>query len=211
MILRRFEVVFWCLEWECCTFSTIDGNAFKSTNTIYYGFKSERFWILKLPQSSSNARSHPHKNFTAIWSTWKYVRLPLKYKQNSNADSSIFPKDVMKSTIPAVICYSLYNMWKTSGPQMGKFIAIESIVKAAIHHENRMTHSQHATVTTEKCIFMILVKHSDPREGWLYSVSKKRRRKPRFNPKSPKIKRNMMKFSSVDAIIFIFLSYGTLD
>ena len=33
-ILRRFEVVFWCLEWECCTFWKIDGNSFKSTNTI---------------------------------------------------------------------------------------------------------------------------------------------------------------------------------
>ena len=32
--LRRFEVVFWCLEWECCTFWKIDGNSFKSTNTI---------------------------------------------------------------------------------------------------------------------------------------------------------------------------------
>ena len=39
-ILRSFEVVFWCLEWECCTFWKIDGNSFKSTNTIlYYGFK----------------------------------------------------------------------------------------------------------------------------------------------------------------------------
>ena len=33
-ILRRFEVVFWCLEWECCIFWKIDGNSFKSTNTI---------------------------------------------------------------------------------------------------------------------------------------------------------------------------------
>ena len=33
-ILRSFEVVFWCLEWECCTFWKIDGNSFKSTNTI---------------------------------------------------------------------------------------------------------------------------------------------------------------------------------
>ena len=32
-ILRRFEVVFWCLEWECCNFWKIDGNSFKSTNT----------------------------------------------------------------------------------------------------------------------------------------------------------------------------------
>ena len=32
--LRRFEVVFWYLEWECCTFWKLDGNSFKSTNTI---------------------------------------------------------------------------------------------------------------------------------------------------------------------------------
>ena len=24
VILRKFEVVFWCLEWECCTFQKID-------------------------------------------------------------------------------------------------------------------------------------------------------------------------------------------
>ena len=29
LILRRFEVIFWCLEWECCTFWKIDGNSFK--------------------------------------------------------------------------------------------------------------------------------------------------------------------------------------
>ena len=34
LILRRFEVVFWCLEWECCTFWKIEGNSFKSTNTM---------------------------------------------------------------------------------------------------------------------------------------------------------------------------------
>ena len=40
LILRSFEIVFWCMEWECCTFCKIDGNSFKSTNTtIYYGFK----------------------------------------------------------------------------------------------------------------------------------------------------------------------------
>ena len=36
LILRRFEVVFWCLKWECCTFWKIDGNSFKSTNTILW-------------------------------------------------------------------------------------------------------------------------------------------------------------------------------
>ena len=35
LILRRFEVVFWCLEWECCTFWKIDGNSFKSTNWLF--------------------------------------------------------------------------------------------------------------------------------------------------------------------------------
>ena len=36
LILRRFEVVLWCLEWECCTFWKIDGNSFKPTNTILW-------------------------------------------------------------------------------------------------------------------------------------------------------------------------------
>ena len=36
MILRRFEVIFKCLEWECCTFWKIDGDSFKSTNTTCF-------------------------------------------------------------------------------------------------------------------------------------------------------------------------------
>ena len=41
-IVRRFEVVFWCLEWECCTL-------FKSTNTIfYYGFTLNSLGLMKL-------------------------------------------------------------------------------------------------------------------------------------------------------------------
>ena len=35
-ILRRFEVVLWCLEWECLTFWKIDWNSFKSTYTILW-------------------------------------------------------------------------------------------------------------------------------------------------------------------------------
>ena len=38
-IVRRFEVDFWCLEWECCTFWQIYENSFKSTNTIL------RLWL----------------------------------------------------------------------------------------------------------------------------------------------------------------------
>ena len=34
VILKRFEVVFCCLEWECCTFQKTDKNSFKSTNFI---------------------------------------------------------------------------------------------------------------------------------------------------------------------------------
>ena len=36
LILRSSEVVFWCLDRECCTFWKIDGNSFKSTNTILW-------------------------------------------------------------------------------------------------------------------------------------------------------------------------------
>ena len=36
LIQIMFEVVFWCLEWECCPFWKIDGNSFKSTNTILW-------------------------------------------------------------------------------------------------------------------------------------------------------------------------------
>ena len=33
MILKKIEVVFWCLEWELCKFRKTDENSFKSTNT----------------------------------------------------------------------------------------------------------------------------------------------------------------------------------
>ena len=34
VIQRRFGVVFWCLEWECCTFQTSVENRFKFTKTM---------------------------------------------------------------------------------------------------------------------------------------------------------------------------------
>ena len=36
VIRRKFEIVFWCLEWECCTVQNIDENSFKSTNTVLW-------------------------------------------------------------------------------------------------------------------------------------------------------------------------------
>ena len=36
LMLRRFEVVFWCLEWECCTFGKIDKNTLRSTNIMLW-------------------------------------------------------------------------------------------------------------------------------------------------------------------------------
>ena len=38
VILRKFEVVFWCLEWEWWTFQKIYKNSFKLTNTITLTF-----------------------------------------------------------------------------------------------------------------------------------------------------------------------------
>ena len=48
VILRRFEVVFWCLEWECCIFQEIDENSFKSTYTILQ-FNSTLSWMYHYP------------------------------------------------------------------------------------------------------------------------------------------------------------------
>ena len=46
MILRRLEVVFGCLEWECWSFWRIDGNSFKSTNTIVYTMAlKKKHWL----------------------------------------------------------------------------------------------------------------------------------------------------------------------
>ena len=70
LILRRFEVVFWCLGRECCTFWKIDGNSFKSTNTILlHGFNS---WFLvgKVKYQMGN-------NFTE-WKFPFYCRIALK-------------------------------------------------------------------------------------------------------------------------------------
>ena len=36
VILRKFEIVSRCLEWEWCTFQKIDENSFKSTNPILW-------------------------------------------------------------------------------------------------------------------------------------------------------------------------------
>ena len=47
-ILKRFKIVLWCLEWECCTFQKIDGYSFKCTNTIlwlYDFFNSTSEWL----------------------------------------------------------------------------------------------------------------------------------------------------------------------
>ena len=38
LILRRFEVVFWCLEWECCTFKRLMKIP-SNLPILYYGFK----------------------------------------------------------------------------------------------------------------------------------------------------------------------------
>ena len=43
VLLQRFEVVFWCLEWESCTFQMTDENAFKSTHTILWLWISSQF------------------------------------------------------------------------------------------------------------------------------------------------------------------------
>ena len=46
LILRRFEVVFWCLEWECCPFQKIDEIQSKFTNTTIMALK--QFYIFAL-------------------------------------------------------------------------------------------------------------------------------------------------------------------
>ena len=38
-LLRRFEVVLWCLEWECCTLFKILMKINSNPPILYYGFK----------------------------------------------------------------------------------------------------------------------------------------------------------------------------
>ena len=48
LILRRFEVTFWCLEWECCTFERLV-KLHSNSPTLYYGFKSKgSLWYTSL-------------------------------------------------------------------------------------------------------------------------------------------------------------------
>ena len=58
LILRRFEVIFWCLEWECCTFYKIDESSFKSTNT--------RFWGAVMSMGIFCDSPHPHPHLMLI-------------------------------------------------------------------------------------------------------------------------------------------------
>ena len=45
LILRRCEVVFWCLEWEYCTFSKTEMEIHSNPPILYYGFKKYGwFW-----------------------------------------------------------------------------------------------------------------------------------------------------------------------
>ena len=47
LILRSFEVVFWCLEWECCPSWKIDRNSFKSTNIHTMALRYKIHWVSK--------------------------------------------------------------------------------------------------------------------------------------------------------------------
>ena len=70
LILRRFEVAFWCLEWECYTFWKTDGNPFKSTNTIYYGFNTrfaiELRWISIVRLIATHFITYGREGFNCI-------------------------------------------------------------------------------------------------------------------------------------------------
>ena len=69
VILRKFEVVFWCLEWECCTFQKIyDFSSFKSTN----GFNVTSCKILLL--AGRNIKI-PTCNKEIVWSCKNVISL----------------------------------------------------------------------------------------------------------------------------------------
>ena len=88
LILRRFEVVFWCLDWECCTFWKIDGNLFKSTNyTTVNGVNFSRLAAQKHIRGLLNSRladAHlsflyctkltSYNEFTSNWAAQKQSR-----------------------------------------------------------------------------------------------------------------------------------------
>ena len=87
LILRRFEVVFWSLEWECCTFGKIDGNSFKSTNTImYYVF---------------NPWSH-----LPVTSSWKSHDRPRPFSRN------VMPNGTCLATSLIAVTESTWQVWE---------------------------------------------------------------------------------------------------
>ena len=107
LILRRFEVVFWYLEWNCCTFKNIDGNSFKSTNTIIlHGFKVSNHILLtfiffgrpkliircfRTAENSRRQNSATRKYISRVFTHFsKYCKCPIRlhsiiHLQKSNA------------------------------------------------------------------------------------------------------------------------------
>ena len=45
VIVRRFKVVFWCLEWECCTFRFMKIHS--NPPILYYGINNHDLWPLR--------------------------------------------------------------------------------------------------------------------------------------------------------------------
>ena len=61
MILRKFEVVFKYLKWECCTFRKTDENSFKSTNRPYaYDVTEGRPRVLGVKRSTATCAIAKH-------------------------------------------------------------------------------------------------------------------------------------------------------
>ena len=111
LILRRFEVVFWCLEWECCTFWKTDGNSFKSTNTVTMALRI--IYKLTLGYITLQTKMTLQYNMNPIFMIkWGPAAWSTLYFSWTTTHVSLYPTvDIPQSQD---ICLNEYKQWITN-------------------------------------------------------------------------------------------------
>ena len=158
LILRRAEVGFWCLEFERCTFWKIDGNSFKSINTIlsqcichvskgYMRYISGAYCIKLLPE----------KNSILTWFFSSYGKVNGKNHATRNLSFQILPEFFSGKTLmqwaPDVTFAGVTSIFLATPLTMGPwfrhiFICCASLRAAfmlAAMAIKTTVHSQHVT------------------------------------------------------------------
>ena len=111
VILQRFKVVFWCLEWKCCTFQKIDENSFQSTNMLLKSDVTSPDHVVRC-RGSQECGSR-FVNFACQFH-WRWHSLPITLKsttllfmRSSNAWTSPRNRDNGASDVWALTAYTI--------------------------------------------------------------------------------------------------------